>query len=214
MRFATAFWTLLALLSVAAPPSTAPAAAQQSAPSLQALLDRFGEMPGMSAEFREEKRIALLAVPVRSQGVLYFAPPGKLMRQVTSPSPSYALLEGGTLTFASQGERQVLQVNENPVVAGFVQIFRFVLAGDRSALERTYHVDYETDGARWTLTLKPKNEALGRFLDRMVLEGEGYAVERMTMTEVSGDTTVTEFSNVNPRRRFTPTEQRRLFRVP
>lgn len=213
MRFATAFWTLLALLSLAAPPAPT-AQAQQSAPSLQALLDRFGEMPGMSAEFREEKRIALLAVPVRSEGVLYFAPPGKLMRKVTSPTASYALLEGGTLTFASQGERQVLEVNENPVVSGFVQIFRYVLAGDRQALERTYHVDYDTDGSEWTLTLKPKNEALARFLDRMVLEGEGFAVERMTMTEVSGDTTVTEFSNVNPRRRFSSAEQRRLFRVP
>jgi len=215
VRFATAFWTLLALLSVVAPPAFAPTAeAQQSAPSLDALLDRFGEMPGMSARFREEKRIALLSVPVRSEGVLYFTPPGKLMRKVTSPTPSYALLDGGRLTFSSQGERQVVELGESPVLAGFVEIFRYVLAGDRAALERTYRVDYDTDGAEWTLTLKPRNEALGRFLDRMVLKGEGFAVQTMTMVEVSGDTTLTELFDVNPRRRFSAAEQRRLFRVP
>ncbi len=39
-------------------------------------------------------------------------------------------------------------------------------------------------------------------------------MKTMTMTEVSGDTTVTEIFNVNPRRRFTAAERRRLFRVP
>ncbi|NIR85346.1 MAG: outer membrane lipoprotein carrier protein LolA, partial [Gammaproteobacteria bacterium] len=163
MRFATAFWTLLALLSVTAPPASAPAEAQQSAPTLQRLLDRFGQMPGMSAEFREEKRIALLSVPVRSEGVLYFAPPGTLMRKVTSPTPSYALLEDGQLTFASQGDRQVVQLDQSPVLSGFVEIFRYVLAGDHQALQRTYRVQYETDGAEWTLTLKPRNQSLARF---------------------------------------------------
>lgn len=215
MRFATAFWTLLTLLSFAAPPAFAPSAsAQDSAPSLDALLQRFAAMPGMSARFREEKRIALLAVPVRSEGVIYFTPPGKLMRTVTSPSPSYALLEGGRLTFAADGERQVVELGESPVLAGFVESFRYVLAGDRAALERTYRVDYERDGAEWSLTLKPRNEALARFLQEMVLKGEGFAVKTMKMVEVSGDTTTTELFDVNPRRSFSDAETRRLFRVP
>lgn len=215
MRFATAFWTLLALLSVA-PPAFAPAeaSAQESAPSLDALLQRFAAMPGMSARFREEKRIALLAVPVRSEGVLYFTPPGKLMRKVTSPTESYALLEGDRLTFASEGERQVVELGESPVLAGFVESFRYVLAGDRAALERTYRVDYEREGAEWTLTLKPRNQQLARFLREMVLTGEGFAVKTMKMVEVSGDTTTTEIFDVNPRRRFSEAETRRLFRVP
>lgn len=215
MRFATAFWTLLALLSLAAPPAlVAPATAQQSAPSLDALLRRFAAMPGMSARFREEKRIALLAVPVRSEGVIYFTPPGKLMRRVTAPTESYALLEGGRLTFASEGERQVVELGESPVLAGFVESFRYVLAGDRAALERTYRVDYEREGAQWRLTLKPRNEQLARFLREMVLEGEGFAVKTMTMAEVSGDVTTTEIFDVDPERRFSAAETRRLFRVP
>ena len=210
MRFAIASSILLALLSVGAP-NPAPAVAQQSAPTLDALLQRFGQMPGMSARFREEKRIALLAVPVRSEGVLYFSPPGRLMRKVTSPSPSSALLEGGRLTFESEGDRQVVELSESPVLAGFVEIFRYVLAGDRQALERTYRVAYETEGATWKLTLRPRNEALGRFLREMVLHGEGFAVKTMKMVEVSGDTTTTELFDVDPRRRFTPAETRRFF---
>lgn len=100
------------------------------------------------------------------------------------------------------------------MLAGFVESFRYVLAGDREALERTYRVDYEREGAEWTLTLKPRNSALGRFLREMVLQGEGFAVKTMKMVEVSGDTTTTELFDVNPRRTFSAAETRRFFRVP
>ena len=214
MRFAIAFSTLLALASLAAPAATPVRAQDGSAPSLDALLERFAAMPGMSARFREEKRIALLSVPVRSEGVLYFTPPGKLLRKVDGPTPSVALLDGDRLTFASAGERQVVELGESPVLAGFVESFRYVLAGDRQALERTYRVAYDTEGAEWTLTLRPRNADLRRFLREMVLKGEGYAVKTMKMVEVSGDTTMTELYEVNPRRRFSAAEVRNLFRVP
>tara|TARA_B100001750_G_C15507636_1_gene601500 strand:+ start:1152 stop:1805 length:654 start_codon:yes stop_codon:yes gene_type:complete len=215
VRFATASLALLILASLGSQAPHAPGAsvagAQASAPTLDALLDRFGDMPGMSAHFREEKRIALLAVPVRTEGVLYFTPPGRLMRKVTSPAPSAALLEGDRLTFVSDGERQVVQLGESPVLAGFVESFRYVLAGDRAGLERTYRVQYTTDGAQWKLTLRPRNENLQRFLREMTLEGEGFSVATMKMVEVSGDTTTTELFDVNPRRRFTDAEVRRFF---
>ena len=203
---------LLMLLSTS--PSAAQPAASREAPTLSGLLERFAAMPGLTARFREEKQIALLAVPVRSEGVIHFAPPGRLLRKVTGPTPSVALLEGEQLTFASAGDRQVVQLGESPVLAGFVDSFRHVLAGDQRALERTYRVSYSTEGARWKLVLRPRNAALRRFMERMVLEGEGFAVEKMTLHEVSGDRTTTELHDVNPRRRFSRAEAQRIFRVP
>ena len=62
--------------------------AQPAAPTLERLLAGFASMTGMSARFVEEKQIALLARPIRSEGVLYFTAPGRLMRLVTSPTVS------------------------------------------------------------------------------------------------------------------------------
>src|SRR5689334_3239312 len=46
------------------------------------LLRAFSGMPGLEARFREEKRIALLARPLTSEGRLFFTHPGLLLRRV------------------------------------------------------------------------------------------------------------------------------------
>jgi outer membrane lipoprotein-sorting protein len=183
-------------LSFVAAPAVAEEDKTTGPVTLDRLLSGMAELPGLTVEFEEEKRITLLAVPVRSEGVIHFAPPGTLLRRVTAPEPSAALIEGERLSFMDNGERQEIDLEDNPVVAGFVDSFRHVLAGDREALERTYRVRFEASGKSWTLTLEPKDGALARFLERMVLEGSGERIERMKMVEASGDVTVTTFSSV------------------
>lgn len=203
--------TLAALALGGAP---APTAAQPAAPTLERLLAGFAAMTGMSARFVEEKQIALLARPVRSEGTLYFTAPGRLMRRVTSPTTSAALIEGDTLTFVGDGRREEIPISSNAVVGGFVSSFRHVLAGDRAALEQAFTLRFEAlGGQRWRLRLLPRNPDLRRFLSEMELVGEGPSVATMVMREASGDVTTTTFSEVNTARRFTDRELRELFRL-
>lgn len=221
MRRALVFAVMVFLLTGLADqrgpgPGVSVASAQPPAPSLDALMRGFSRMPGLYARFTEEKHIALLAVPVRSEGELFFAPPGRLLRRVTSPTTSAALIEGERLIFAGDGRREEIPLDEasgNSVVAGFVGSFRHVLAGDTQSLNRTFEVDYTRDGASWRLTLRPRTEALRRFMRDMVLHGESRSVLRMVMTERSGDVTTTTFRDVDTARRFTAAEQARLFRL-
>ena len=188
--------------------------AQPAAPTLERLLAGFASMTGMSARFVEEKPLALLARPIRRAGVLYFPAPGRLMRRVTSPTVSAALIEGDTLTFVGDGRREEIPISSNAVVGGFVSSFRHVLAGDRAALERAFTLRFEAlGGQRWRLRLLPRNADLRRFLTEMELVGEGARVETMVMREASGDLTTTTFSDVDTARRFTAAEARDLFRL-
>ncbi len=184
------------------------------APDLDSLLRSFRGLPGLSARFREEKHVALLAAPLRSEGEIHFAPPGRLLRRVTTPSPSVALIADGRLTFASEGQRQQFDLAGQPLVAGFVDSFRHVLAGDRRALEASYRIAYERrDDGSWVLTLRPRGAPLDQFLREMTFEGRGVRVTRMRMVEVSGDETRTEFFDVDTSKRWSPDEVRRVFRV-
>ena len=70
-------------------------------PTAEDLLAGFRSMPGLTARFVEEKRLALLTRPVRTEGTVAFAPPGVLVRRVTSPTESVALIRDGQLTLAS-----------------------------------------------------------------------------------------------------------------
>ena len=56
--------------------------------ALDALLQKFRQMPGLEPRFREAKRIALLAVPLITEGWLYFAPPARLGRHTLAPEKS------------------------------------------------------------------------------------------------------------------------------
>ena len=82
-----------------------------------------------------------------------FAPPGRLVRRITSPTESVALIERGQLTLASGDRRETVDLSTNDVVAAFVDTFRHVLAGELSALEETYRIDFVVDGPRWTTSV-------------------------------------------------------------
>ncbi len=188
----------------------------QEARSFDGLLRRFAALPGLEARFVEEKRIALLAVPVRSEGRIYFAPPDRLMRRVERPEASSALIAGGRLRMRQGSRVEELSIDDNPVLRGFIDSFRAVLAGDRRALERFYRIEFtprsdEADG--WELILRPRAEPLARFLREIRMRGAGVAVREMRMMEVNGDETRTTFSELNTNRRFSQAETRSIFRI-
>lgn len=214
MRSAAASLLTLASLGLLLATTEPGARAQDQAPTLEALLEGFSSMRGLSARFTERKQIALLAAPLESEGEIHFAPPDKLVRRVTAPSPSIVLLDGRQLTMASNGRRERIDLSTQPVVASFVDSFRHVLRGDRAALERTYRISFSREGQAWRLVLRPKSDALRRFMTSLELRGEGPAITTMRMVERSGDVTVTELRDVQPNRRFSRAQIRRLFRLP
>lgn len=204
--FATTLATITTITHVS------PARAQGT--ELDALLASFRGMTGLSARFVEEKTIALLATPIRSEGEIHFAAPGTLMRRVTAPTTSAALIERGRLTMVANGQRQEIDLTSNAVVGGFISSFADVLAGDRAALERTYRITYaRVEGGDWKLTLRPKGAPLNQFLTEMEMIGNGRSVKTMRMVEVSGDVTLTTFRDVRLDRRFGDAERRQLFRL-
>ncbi|MEM9864721.1 MAG: outer membrane lipoprotein carrier protein LolA [Myxococcota bacterium] len=202
------------MLLVAAAFAWATGTAHAQAPTLERVLTAFADVPGLTANFAEEKRIALMAVPVRSEGTITYVP-GRLLRTVTAPTPSVALIEADRLTMRAGEDRQVVDFASNPLVAAFVGSIRHVLAGDREALAADYDLAFSAEGSSWTLSLTPKGARLRRFLRVMELSGtagENVRLERIRMVEQSGDETLTTFSNVRIQR-FTPAQVRERFRV-
>lgn len=165
----------------------------------------------MECRFREEKRIALLTTPIVSEGTLYYAPPGRLLRRVTAPSPQVVLIDGGQLRMRDGTRVETIDLDAQPVVRGFVDTFALLLAGDRAGLERQHRIAYTPGANGWTLVLVPRAAPLGRFLREIRFEGNDTTIVRMVMTEQNGDVTSTTFHEVNVRRRYAPDEAARLF---
>ncbi|MBA3550540.1 MAG: outer membrane lipoprotein carrier protein LolA [Nannocystis sp.] len=197
--------------------TSTPAAASMT---LDQLLARFAGMSGLSAKFREEKRMALLAAPLVNEGTLYFAPKGRLARHITSPAPATVLIDEGSLRYADAGGSETLTLDQNPVLRLFVDSFVKIFAGDREALARLYTMELVglpagVNGVpRWSLRLRPRVAPMTQVIERIEIEGHEVVLETMRIVEIGGDETLTTFSEVDPQRRFTDQELAALFSLP
>ncbi len=181
--------------------------------TLERLLDGFAAMPGLSASFREEKHMSLLAEPLVNEGTLHYSA-GKLARHVTSPMRSSVLISTSTLEFGDSEGRETIDLDSNPVVRLFVDSFVHIFAGDRAALERIYAMNFSAhEGGRWTLVLRPKVEPMNRVIDRLILDGEGLVIAKMQVIEVGGDETITTFSKVDANKKYSAKEAAEVFKV-
>lgn len=182
--------------------------------ALDTLLEKFRQMPGLEARFREEKRIALLAIPLVSEGRLYFARPARLARHTLAPEKSSVLIDGRTLSFGDGQTREEVDLEANPVVRDFVSSFPLILEGDGEALLKTWKIEISGSLESWEMTLQPTSEPIKKTIREMNLRGKGAVIEWMKVVETTGDETITTFSEINPLRRFSETEIDRIFRLP
>ena len=183
---------------------------------LDTLVRGFAAIPGLSARFREDKQISLLQVPLVSEGVLYFAPPGRIARHVERPAPSTLLLRDGELTMGTAGDQHTLDLAAQPALRSFVDAFRLVLAGDLVRLRELYAIEFRTigDGPRWQIQLRPREERLAGVIRSIEVLGHDSVLLELRVVEVDGDESVTRFTDVDRNRRFSAAELEALFRIP
>ena len=193
-----------------------PVAAQGlvEAPTLEGVLAAFSRVEALSAHFKEEKRMALLTVPLVSEGDLYYQKPRSLARHTRSPSASSLVLSGDQLSFGDVQRKESMGVDAHPAVRVLVDTFVAVLAGDTAKLKAMANVQLERVGERgFRIVVAPREANVLKLVKSMAFEGEGTVLTRMELVDANGDRSVTTFSEVHPRKRFAPDEEKRYFRI-
>jgi len=229
MRFLIVFLATLVLPAVHAAvisrqiadpaPGAAAIPAVQSAPACPAdaheLLAAFAQLEGLQASFEETKHLALLAVPLKSKGRLYFCAPSYLLRLVDLPEPSTMLIEPGKLRMSNRGGTETIDLRKSDALRLFVTSLLHVFSGDEEALAGNYAMVFEARpaGSGWTLTLTPKTEPLTKMIHELSLSGTGFRVETIVVREPNGDRSVTTLSDIDVERVFTAEEQLELFGI-
>lgn len=207
----------LLLAGVASAAGAAPSVDEAKAPTppknVEALMAGFAGLTGFEARFVETKTMALLAVPLKTEGRLYFSAPARLLRVVDKPQPARVLVTPTEVTMKAAGSNtQRLDLAARPEVRALVSSLLSLLTGDLNALRGAYRLDYAAGGdGRWRLQLTPKSDRIAALVAGLRFEGIGRAVDRITVEESSGDRVVTEIRDADPGRRFSAEEQRRLF---
>ena len=170
----------------------AAAAAANTAP--QPAMGDLDEVMGLLAmrrhgrvEFIEQQFLAVLNHPVESSGELRYDAPDRLEKRTLLPRAENLVLAGGVLTVERGARRHVMDLQRYPQIQPFVESIRATLAGDRSALERIFHVEFAGSVQRWSLTLVPLDHQLARIVKQVQIDGSRDQLLKVEIRQADGD---------------------------
>lgn len=205
----------LAPLAAAETPAPSAALAPASSAELDTLFSALGKSPGLSAKFREQKRIALLAAPLKSEGTVHFDRAHGLAKHGRTPSPKSVLLTPTSLSMWDGKKVENVSLATAPGLKAFADGFRMILAADRAGLEKTFEMQFFGDAnAKWQLRLTPRDAGLKKAVSSIELAGSKLELSSLTVKETNGDVTATEFFELDTAKKYSEAEAKNVFRVP
>lgn len=180
----------LALVCLAAIGSVA--AAQPAAWTFARLMQAMTALPQGSVDFREERHLRQLTVPLVSEGTLSYVPPARLEKHVLRPEEERLVIDGDNLTVERKSDGRILRarVSDHPALSGFIVALRALFAGDGATLERAYAVQLSGDEGNWLLILTPKDAVVREKVQVVRIRGIGNRAADIEVLEASGDRTV------------------------
>lgn len=194
-------------------PTETPPVLSKSAPqSAEQLLGQLSKIRSLQAKFVERKKLALLRLPLKSSGTLYYLQPGRIVREVNTPEPSIVRINSGSLKITDRAGVRELDLKSRPDLRIFVESFTRVLSGDRAALTKHYKIQFQLKKLNvWTLTLKPLRKPLNQLIASIQLQGTGQTVEQLNVVEARGDRTETLLSDVRLDPVFSKSQLKQIF---
>lgn len=202
---------------IASPPDIG---AEKSPGTFPELLAQFESMPGFEAEFEESKFLGLLAVPLLSEGRLFFSPPSSLLRRIKSPRTQSILVSANAIRLSEPGREETLDLRSRTEIRPLVESLIWLFSGNREALESIYHIEFSAsettpsaEPGSWQVEFVPRDEPLSLMIEVLRVSGRGHSAATVEIEEVGGDRTVTQIRSANPNRTFTPEEQEALFGI-
>ena len=165
-----------------------------------ALSDIHGRLSKNSlicADFSQEKQLQVLKRPLVSNGRLVFVAGKGVLWQVREPFATQVLVKRDALIkWNDNGVPQRLNLERAPVFRALSQVFLTVFTGNMSGLQDSFEIVPHVSGARWRLSLVPRDPGFARIIARVHVAGDSF-VDELTIVEGRGDQTLIRFSHIN-----------------
>ncbi len=178
---------------------TAGAAETQDAARLEALAKRLNDFTSLEADFTQKRTLGAAGRTLTSTGTLSLTGDGAFSWVQKTPFVQTVSLKDGVFTIRYEDEApEVMKAETQPAVLSAARLLTSVMRLDAAALQDAF--DYTLVGGEkpadaWTITLRARDEALGRILGTVTLKGSEY-VESIRMSPSNDNVTDMILSNV------------------
>ncbi len=156
--------------------------------NLEGLMKGMASVRQSMVQYREEKQMALLDEPLLSEGTLEYQAPDILIRTVDKPAARY-VIDTDRVIIEKSGKTQIRNINQLPLLKGFFESFRAILAGDQDSLQNFYNVTFSNTGEQWRIHLLPKDKKLARYVKSIDVSGRGNSILLYRVEDSNGDLT-------------------------
>ncbi len=188
LSFAACSRRLVALIVIAA--LLSPTFVYAADLTIDTLMQGLAQTRSDHVRFVERKAIALLDRPVESSGELFYSAPDHLEKRTLKPKAETMVVDGGTLQIERGRQKHIVQMQDYPELAVFIDSIRSTLAGDKQALERNYRLSLEGTSQSWTLQLIPVDEKMRAIVERIRIAGARNAVNSIEIAQADGDSSL------------------------
>jgi len=178
---------------------TAGAAETQDAARFEALAKRLNDFTSLEADFTQKRTLGAAGRTLTSTGTLSLTGDGAFSWVQKTPFVQTVSLKDGVFTIRYEDEApEVMKAETHPAVLSAARLLTSVMRLDAAALQDAF--DYTLVGGEkpadaWTITLRARDEALGRILGTVTLKGSEY-VESIRMSPSNDNVTDMILSNV------------------
>jgi hypothetical protein len=166
---------------------------------IEELEHRLARTPPVSTAFVEYRFSHVLKRPARTSGTLEYRADGVMVRDVKSPHLERTEVSADEVRI-QRGQRPVqrLSLQRAPQLRVLLASFRALLDGRLAPLTQDFEVALTEQAPRWTLTLRPRDARLAKYLTRIEVYGAGDRPRCLEAVEPDGDATLTLFDSTAP----------------
>lgn len=156
------------------------------------------ELKTMQCNFTQVKKVALMSSTMKSEGTMYFSRPNKLRWQYTSPYSYTFLLNGGKAYMKSAKSTTTIDVNKNKMFRQVVDVIMNCMIGGELDNTTYFKVQVYKNGKNYYARLTPQKKELKQLYSLITLyfNSSLTMVDKVEMTEKSGDKTTITLSNI------------------
>lgn len=152
----------------------------------------------MQCHFVQVKKVALMSSTMKSEGTMYFSRPSKLRWQYMSPYDYTFILNNGKAYMKSAKATTTIDVNKNKMFRQVVDVIMNCMIGGELANTSYFKVQVYKSGKSYYACLTPQKKELKQLYSLIMLyfNSQLTMVDKVEMTEKSGDKTTISLSNI------------------
>lgn len=159
---------------------------------LDDLSTRLQQPQAVEGAFVQERYLAGLAKPLRTEGQFVLQPGQALLWQMNKPFTQQLRVRADGIWQWRAGQWQKNTATEQQRQ---MQLFLDLLGGHAQGLQQHFDVQLHGTAQSWRLVLVPKTVLMKQIFSRIEIQGDD-VVRQMTLLEKQGDKTVTRFHTI------------------